>query len=262
MSTAVAPRSLADTFRNDRSKVLSIYLTAGYPGPDDLGPLLETLDAAGVDLVEVGMPYSDPLADGPVIQAASARALAGGMTMDRLFAQVAAVRPRIRMPLVWMGYWNAILRYGVERFARSASNAGFSAVIVPDLPPERYADTAAAAFSAEGLQPVFLVTPRTPPERIRFIDERAEGFVYLVSAAALTGRAGGVSPEAEAYLARVRAMGLRNPTLVGFGIHDRESFAAASRHADGAIVGSAFLRALDGAADPRAAARAFVAGLR
>ena len=249
-------------FQTKRSQILSIYLTAGYPQADDTGPLLQALDEAGVDLVEVGMPYSDPLADGPVIQASSAQALAAGMSMERLFQQVAAVRATLRMPLVWMGYWNAILQYGPARFARSAVDAGLDAVIIPDLPPELYRDRYASVFREAGLQAVFLVTPRTPPERIQLIDSIAEGFVYLVASAALTGRGGGVDEAADTYLARVAAMGLRNPTLVGFGIHDKASFAAACRHANGAIVGSAFLRAIGKASDPVAAAKTFVASLR
>ncbi len=259
---AERPNYLEQLFQNKQTPILSIYLTAGYPDADSTGPLIEAVAAAGADLVEVGMPYSDPLADGPVIQQTGALALAQGMTLDRLFAQVSAVRPTVDIPLVWMGYFNAVLQYGVERFLGSCANAGFEALIIPDLPPEVFRREFRDLFRAFGLKPVFLVTPQTPTERIRLIDDLSEGFVYLVASASLTGRNTGIGSKQLDYLARVSGMGLRNPTLAGFGIYNRESFQAACQHTRGAIVGSAFLRHIGSAPDPVAAAEEFVRSLR
>ena len=249
-------------FQNRSRPVLSIYLTAGYPQVEITGALIEAVAQSGADLIEVCMPYSDPLADGPVIQQTGAQALSQGMTMHKLFEQVRAVRSRINIPLVWMGYFNAMLQYGMKRFLQDCVQAGFEALIIPDLPPEVYARQYQPLFRQYGLKPVFLVTPQTPEARIRLIDELSEGFVYLVASASLTGRNSGIGEAQQAYLARVQAMGLRNPTLVGFGIHDKASFALASEHTHGAIVGSAFLRHIGQASDPLAAAREFVASLR
>jgi tryptophan synthase alpha chain len=259
---AEATDRLSALFASGRKPLLSIYLTAGYPFLEATGPLLEALEASGADLVEVGMPYSDPLADGPVIQQSGAQALAAGMTLDLLFDQVAAVRPRLRMPLVWMGYVNAVLQYGPERFAERCVRSGFEAVILPDLPPEVYRRDFQPLFARHGLKPVFLVTPQTPEARVKLIDEHAEGFVYLVASSTLTGSNSGIGQAQEDYLARVAGMGLRNPLLAGFGIHDRDSFERACRHTRGAIVGSAFLRHIGQAADPVQAAGAFVRDLR
>jgi tryptophan synthase alpha chain len=242
--------------------VLSIYLSAGYPQRDLTGPLIEAAVAAGADLIEVGMPYSDPLADGPVIQQSGAQALAQGMNMALLFEQVAEVRQRVSAPLIWMGYFNAILQFGVDAFLDACARCGINGVIVPDLPPEVYQRDFRERFRSRGVHPVFLITPQTSEARIRFIDACSEGFVYLVASASLTGRNTGIGPEQEAYLARVAGMGLRNPALAGFGIHDRASFEAACRHTRGAIVGSAFLRHIGQAADPVQAAGYFVRELR
>ncbi|MBI1193173.1 MAG: tryptophan synthase subunit alpha [Bacteroidetes bacterium] len=257
-----AGNQLKDLFQSGRDHLLSIYLTAGYPTLDATGALLEAVQEAGADLVEVGMPYSDPLADGPVIQQSGAQALAAGMTLDRLFDQVAEVRPRLQIPLVWMGYFNAMLQYGPERFAERCAASGFEALILPDLPPEVYRRDFQPLFVRHGLKPVFLVTPQTPEHRIRLIDDCSEGFVYLVASSTLTGSNTGIGSLQEQYLSRVAAMGLRNPLIAGFGIHDRPSFLAACRHARGAIVGSAFLRHIGQSADPVGAAGHFVRSLR
>ncbi len=252
---------LQTLFQTGRDHLLSIYLTAGYPALHLTGSLIEAVQEAGADLVEVGMPYSDPLADGPVIQQSGAQALAAGMTLDLLFDQVAEVRPRLRIPLVWMGYLNAMLQYGPERFAERCAASGFEALILPDLPPEVYRRDFQALFVRHGLKPVFLVTPQTPESRIRLIDDCSEGFVYLVASSTLTGSNSGIGSVQEQYLSRVAAMGLRNPLLAGFGIHDRPSFLAACRHTQGAIVGSAFLRHVGQSADPVQAAGDFVQSL-
>jgi len=257
-----AGNRLLPLFQSGRDHLLSIYLTAGYPALPLTGPLLEAVQAAGADLVEVGMPYSDPLADGPVIQQTGAQALAAGMTLDLLFDQVAEVRPRLHIPLVWMGYFNAMLQYGPERFAERCAACGFEALIIPDLPPEVYRRDFQSLYERHGLKPVFLVTPQTPEARIRLIDDCSEGFVYLVASSTLTGSNTGIGSDQEQYLARVAGMGLRNPLLAGFGIHDRPSFLAACRHTRGAIVGSAFLRHISQSPDPVQAAGEFVRMLR
>ncbi len=241
---------------------MSIYICAGYPRVDLTAPLIEAIAAAGADLIEVGMPYSDPLADGPVIQRAGAQALAQGMSLEQLFADVRSLKGRIDVPLIWMGYFNPLLQFGPERFLDACVDSGFEGLIIPDLPPEVYSRQYQKAFEARDLSIIFLVTPQTPESRIRRIDELSNGFVYLVASASITGRQSGIGKQEDNYLRRVADMNLRNPLLVGFGIHDRESFEAASRHTRGAIIGSAFLKHIGAAEDPVQAAANFVRSIR
>ena len=237
---------LSELFESNQDrKLLSIYCTAGYPHRDALPGILATLQEEGVDFVELGMPYSDPLADGPTIQECGAQAIENGMTMSLLFEQVEEARKIVSMPFVWMGYLNAVLQFGMDRFLESCERCGIDAVIIPDLPPEVYAAEYQERFEAHGVGVVFLITPRTSEARIRLMDGLSSGFIYLVSSPSLTGRNSGVSDATAEYLKRIHGMNLRNPKMVGFGIHDRDSFSKAVEFAEGAIIGSAFLNSLE-----------------
>lgn len=246
-------------FAGGRRNVLTIYLTAGYPTLHDTVPLLETLQANGADMIEIGMPFSDPMADGPVIQATSARALANGMRMGLLFEQLRSVRRTVQVPLVLMGYVNPVLRFGTERFAEEAAACGIDGVLLPDLPEGGPGDAITEPFTARGIHVVRMVAPRTPDVRIRELAERTGGFLYLVSMAAVTG--GTPAGDRSAVYQRVAELQLPVPVLAGFGIHDRDSLQAAYRHGLGGIIGSAFLRALADHEDPRIAATTFMKSL-
>jgi tryptophan synthase alpha chain len=250
---------IAQCFAAKPKGLLSIYITAGYPTLSDTGLLIETLEAAGVDLIEIGMPYSDPLADGPVIQACHQQALENGMTLRTLLAQVAEVRPRVTMPLILMSYLNPILRYGIVAFCEVAAAAGIDGLIIPDLPLAAYQAHYKAAFEAHGLDMIFLVTPNTPEERIRAYDAEGNGFIYAVSTTATTGLNKGIAQD---YLARLADLQLRKPFLVGFGISNASDFEQANVHAAGAIIGSAFLKAIADAPDLALAAKTFAHALR
>ena len=233
---------IENLFAAKRQGVLSVYFTAGFPALDDTVPVLENLVRAGVDMIEIGIPFSDPLADGPVIQRSSERALGNGMSLKKLFAQLKDYKTEI--PLLLMGYLNPVLQFGVENFCKEAQACGISGVIIPDLPVQEYLDEYKILFEKYGLANIFLVTPQTPGERIRFIDEHSTGFIYMVSSAATTGVKSGISDEQEKYFERVRSMKLKNPLMIGFGISDKKSFDKACSYANGAIIGSAFINAL------------------
>jgi tryptophan synthase alpha chain len=228
-------------------------------------PLIEALSAAGADLIEIGMPFSDPLADGPVIQQSSTAALKNGMSLPVLFEQLKTVRQTVPdTPILLMGYLNPVMQFGVEKFCQQAAAVGADGIILPDLPLDDYVAEYQEIFQRHGLRPVFLITPQTAPERIRRIDELTDSFLYLVSGPGITGgantQAAGVQ---DAYFERIEAMQLRNPRLIGFGIADKSSFQNACHHAEGAIIGSALIRALGEAEhdDAPAAATAFVSSI-
>ncbi|WP_133273318.1 tryptophan synthase subunit alpha [Hymenobacter radiodurans] len=254
---------IQQAFATKKGKLLNIYFTAGYPTLDATVPLIQTLSGAGADLIEIGMPFSDPLADGPVIQQSSTAALANGMNMRVLFKQLQDIRQTVpNTPLLLMGYLNPVMQFGVENFCRQAAEAGVDGIILPDLPLDDYVAEYQEIFRRYNLRPVFLITPQTSESRIRRIDELTDSFLYLVSGPGTTGgqntQSEGVQ---EAYFERIAAMNLRNPRLIGFGIGDKTSFDRACSYADGAIIGSAFIRALEGADDAPAAAKAFVSSV-
>ena len=243
-----------------KKKLLNIYFTAGYPRLHDTVPLLEALSKAGADLLEIGMPFSDPLADGPVIQQSSTAALKNGMSLPVLFSQLKDIRQTVPdTPILLMGYLNPVMQFGVENFCREAAAVGVDGLILPDLPLDDYLAQYQEIFRRHNLRPVFLISPQTAPERIRRIDELTDSFLYLVSGPGITGgantQAAGVQ---QAYFERIEAMQLRNPRLIGFGIGDKASFENACQHAEGAIIGSALIRALADVDDAPAAATAFV----
>jgi len=227
-----------------KKKILSIYFTAGYPNHSDTLPILESLQEHGVDMVEIGLPFSDPLADGPVIQQSSTKALSLGMTTEVLFNQLKDVRSKIDIPLVIMGYFNPVLQFGVDAFCRTCAEIGIDAVILPDLPLTVYEREFKEIFEHHGLQLIFLITPQTSDERIRALDQASKGFIYLVSTASVTGSGSGFGQAQVDYFKRISEMKLKNPIVVGFGIKDRETFRQATAHTDGAIIGSAFIHAL------------------
>lgn len=225
-------------------KLLSIYFTAGYPKLDDTVEILQQLEKSGVDMVEIGLPFSDPLADGPTIQASSQTALKNGMTTEFLFGQLKNIRETVSIPLLIMGYFNPILQYGVENFCEKCAAIGIDGLIIPDLPLAEYTDQYAEIFKKHGLLNIFLITPQTSEERIRQIDKTSEGFIYMVSSASVTGSSGGFDGDTENYFQRIASLQLKNPQIVGFGINNSETFLQATKYAKGAIIGSAFIKML------------------
>lgn len=225
-------------------KLLSIYFTAGYPRPEDTVTIIRELEKNGVDMIEIGLPFSDPLADGPTIQESSTAALKAGMTTKKLFDQLKKVREDISIPLLIMGYFNPILQYGVEKFCEECAKAGIDGLIIPDLPVDVYAENYRDIFEKHGLINVFLITPQTSEERIRYIDSVSKGFIYMVSSASVTGATSGFGEETKAYFKRIDSLQLKNPQIVGFGISDNETFEQATQYAKGAIIGSAFIKHL------------------
>ena len=247
-----------------KHKLLNTYFTAGYPSLHDTIPLAKALVEAGADILEIGMPFSDPLADGPVIQGSSTVALANGMNLPVLFEQLKGLRAAVpETPVLLMGYLNPVMQFGVEEFCRQAAAVGVDGLILPDLPLDEYEEFYQETFKKYGLKAVFLITPQTSEERIRRLDSLSEAFLYLVSGPGTTG--GTTLPDAEAqakYFERIAALQLRTPRLIGFGIADKTGFDRACEHAEGAIIGSALIRALDGVADAPAAAGRFVRGIK
>ena len=235
---------IVQLFERKSNDILSVYFTAGFPQPDDTLPVLIALQESGVDLIEIGMPFSDPVADGETIQKSNQQALENGMTLNRLFEQLVGMRKTITMPVLLMGYLNPVLQYGVEAFCQKCREVGVDGLILPDLPLDVYETEFRAVFEQYGLLNIFMITPQTSEARIRRIDERSKGFIYMVSSAGVTGTKTGISTEQETYFGRIVSMNLKNPRLVGFGISDRETFQKANEHASGAIIGSAFVKML------------------
>jgi tryptophan synthase alpha chain len=229
---------------NDDKKILSIYFSAGYPNLNDTVQIIQDLEKNGVDLIEIGLPFSDPLADGPTIQESSTKALHNGMTTQVLFNQLKDIRKTVSIPLIIMGYFNPMMQYGVEAFCAKCAEIGIDGLIIPDLPVDVYADEYQAIFEKYGLINVFLITPQTGDDRIGFIDSVSNGFIYMVSSASVTGSQSGFGNTQEAYFERIASMNLKNPQIIGFGINNAETFKQATQHAKGAIIGSAFIKHL------------------
>lgn len=223
-------------------KLLSIYFTAGYPSLTNTVSIIEDLEKNGVDMIEIGLPFSDPLADGPTIQASSTQALKNGMTTEVLFDQLKDIRKTVSIPLIIMGYFNPMLQYGVEAFCKKCQEIGIDGLIIPDLPVDVYKEDYQAVFEKYGLINVFLITPQTSVERINFIDSVSNGFIYMVSSASVTGSNSGFGDEQTSYFKRIADMNLKNPQVIGFGISDNETFTQATTYAKGAIIGSAFIK--------------------
>ncbi|WP_165155773.1 tryptophan synthase subunit alpha [Parabacteroides sp. ZJ-118] len=231
-------------FQTRKDGICSVYFTAGYPNLNDTAIILKALQAKGIHLVEVGIPFSDPMADGPVIQEASTRALRNGMSLRLLFEQLKAIRDEVRIPVILMGYLNPIMRYGFERFCASCAEAGVDGMIIPDLPYADYISSYKEIADRHDLKMIMLITPETSEERIRLIDAHTSGFIYMVSSAATTGVQRDFDERKLAYFRRINAMKLHNPRLVGFGISNKATFDAATAHSSGAIIGSKFVQLL------------------
>ncbi len=260
--TTTIPNRISTLFEQRNKRLLNVYFTAGFPHLDDTRMVLRGLQDAGVDLVEIGMPYSDPVADGETIQQSNGVALENGMSIKTLFAQLAGCREEITVPILLMGYVNPVLQYGVENFCRMCRQVGVDGVILPDLPLDLFLAEYAPIFREYGILNVHLITPQTTDARIRFIDQESDGFIYMVSSASITGSVKGISDGMRAYFERIEAMNLRNPRLIGFGISDQETFNTASQHANGAIVGSAFIRHLQDHGTSAESIRSFVQTIR
>lgn len=243
-------------------KLLSVYFTAGYPRLEDTVPVLRELQRQGVDMVEIGIPFSDPMADGPVIQQSSTAALRNGMSLKVLFEQLEGIRNEVSIPLILMGYLNPIMQYGFENFCRSCVETGVDGMIIPDLPFNDYLEQYKAAADRYNLKVIMLITPETSEERIRLIDAHTDGFIYMVSSAATTGAQQTFDEAKQTYFRRIDGMNLRNPRLVGFGISNKATLEAAQAHASGAIVGSKFVSLLGSTPSAKEAVTALLEALQ
>ena len=230
--------------RGDR-KLLSLYFCAGCPTLDGTATVIKTMQKRGIDFIEVGIPFSDPLADGPVIQSAATTALKNGMTLKTLFDQLKAIKDEVHIPLILMGYLNPILHYGIEAFCQSCADAGVSGMIIPDLPFDDYLAQVKPVADKYDLRVIMLITPETSDDRIRFIDDHTDGFIYMVSSAAITGAQKSFDDAKQAYFRRIGAMNLRNPRMIGFDISNAQTMKAANDNAAGAIIGSKFVTILN-----------------
>jgi tryptophan synthase alpha chain len=250
-------RRIEELFQKKRNKILSVYFTAGFPRLEDTLTVMMALQKNGVDMVELGMPYSDPLADGPVIQHSSTIALKNGMTIKKLFEQLKDLRKEVSIPVLLMGYMNPILQYGFEKFSAEAAAVGIDGLILPDLPEYEFETEYRTVIKKHGLDFVFLVTPETSEERIKRLDQLSSGFLYAVSSSSTTGRDKNMT-DVNMYLVKLKNLNLKNPVLVGFGIKDKQTFEAACEIANGAIIGTAFIRALENNDDVREATKKFI----
>lgn len=251
----------AKLFREKTANILSIYCTAGFPQLENTLPIIRAIQDSGADMVELGMPYSDPLADGPVIQSSGSVAITNGMTIHTLFEQLKDLRKDITLPVILMGYMNPVLQYGFEKFCADAAAAGVDGLILPDLPVYEFEKTYGTIIKRYGLDFVFMVTPETSEERVRHLDALSSGFIYAVSSSSTTGKQASLDAQ-QAYFERLQKLSLKNPVLIGFGIRDKASFDAACRYANGAIIGTAFIQSIEKESDPVSAAARFVKAVR
>lgn len=248
-------------FQTKKKDILSIYFCAGHPELNNTIPVLRALQDGGIDMCEIGIPFSDPMADGPVIQGAATEALRNGMSLRLLFEQLKDVRSEIHMPLLLMGYLNVIYRFGFEKFCQKCQECGIDGAIIPDLPFDIYVKKYKPIAERYGLRIIMLITPETSAERIRLIDQHTDGFIYQVSTDATTGAQNTFGPATIAYFERIQAMQLSNPTLVGFGISNKATLDATRQYSKGSIIGSKFVRLLEDSASPAEAVKALMAVL-
>ncbi|ELR70870.1 Tryptophan synthase alpha chain [Fulvivirga imtechensis AK7] len=251
-----------ELFEHKKSGILSVYYTAGFPKLNDTLDIARHLQAAGADLIEIGIPFSDPVADGPTIQQSNKQALDNGMTLKLLFSQLEELRQHVQIPVIMMGYINPVIQFGVDNFCKACEKCGIDGLILPDLPIKEYVADYKDKFEAHGLRNIFLITPQTAESRIREIDEQSDGFIYMVSSASTTGAKAHVVQDQIAYFQRVRAMQLKNQTLVGFGISNKETFETAVQNSNGAIIGSAFINLLEKSVDLEKDIKSFVEAIK
>ena len=237
------------TERGDK-KLLSLYFCAGDPTLEGTADVIRAMERRGIAMVEVGFPFSDPLADGPVIQTAATRAIRNGMTISKLFAQLKEIKDEVSIPLVLMGYLNVVMQYGVEAFFSSCADSGVSGVIIPDLPFRDYMEDVRPIAQKYGIHVIMLITPETEEERVRFIDDNTDGFIYMVSSASITGAQQSFDERKQEYFRRIDAMDLKHPRMIGFGISNKQTLEAAQANAAGAIIGSKFVTLLEQSASP------------
>jgi tryptophan synthase alpha chain len=249
-------------FHDKQGNILSLYFTAGHPALNSTTGIIKTLARAGADMVEIGIPFSDPMADGPVIQQSSDKALKNGMSLSILFRQLRDIRNEVSIPLLMMGYLNPVMQFGLDNFCRHCLETGIDGVILPDLPLDLYLEEYRETMKQYELHPVFLMSPQTDNDRIRLIDQTSGGFIYMVSSSSTTGKRDSFSPEQIGYFERINGMNLKTPRLIGFGISSRETFSMACKYARGAIIGSAFIKMLDSKGDDEASIRSFIQSIR
>jgi tryptophan synthase alpha chain len=235
---------------NKNRKLLSLYFCAGCPTLEGTGNVIKTMERRGIDMVEVGFPFSDPLADGPVIQSAGTLALKNGMTLKKLFAQLTEIKDEVHIPLVMMGYLNVVMAYGIENFFKSCVSSGASGCIIPDLPFKDYLEVVKPIADRYDIRVIMMITPETSEERIRFIDDNTDGFIYMVSSASITGAQQNFNEAKLAYFNRINAMNLKHPRMIGFGISNKQTLESAQQNAAGAIIGSKFVTLLRETGDP------------
>jgi tryptophan synthase alpha chain len=244
-------------FETKKENILSVYFTAGFPKLNDTVEIIQELEKNGVNLIEIGIPFSDPTADGPTIQRSSETALKNGMSLKLLFEQLKEIRQSVKIPLILMGYFNPVMQFGMEQFCEKCNETGIDGVILPDLPLEEFESQYKEYFTKNNLHNILLITPQTPEARIRQIDAASGGFIYMVSSASVTGAGKKVEDFHQDYFERIQQMNLKNPRLIGFGISDRSTFDNACKYASGAIIGSAFVKALQSGDEPQNPIRNF-----
>ena len=250
-------------FNEKKTDILSVYFTAGYPNLADTAEIILNLEDAGADMIEIGFPFSDPMADGPVIQKSNHKALLNGMNLKLLFQQIKEIRDKVKIPLILMGYFNPVYQFGMKNFLTECTKTGIDGVIIPDLPYIEYKKEYAKIFSDSCIHNIFLVTPQTSQERISDIDKQSDGFIYLVSSASTTGAKTGISDSQEEYFKRIKQLNLKNPFLIGFGISNADTYRKACNYANGAIIGSAFINMLGNGNDSLdSKIKKFISGIR
>ena len=249
-------------FKNKNRNILSIYFTAGFPGLDDTAAIINQLQNSGVDLIEIGIPFSDPLSDGPTIQHSNEIALKNGMNLKILFDQLRDIRKSIKIPLVLMSYFNPVLQYGIENFCKIANESGIDGVIIPDLPVQNYLEEYKSIFEKNNLFNILLITPQTSESRIKIIDDISKGFIYMVSSSSITGAKSEISNNQKNYFKKIKSMNLKNPTLIGFGISDKNSFNEACEFGNGAIIGSSFIQAIQKNGELQTSIRNFINNIK
>lgn len=262
MPMTLTKNRIEQLFDRKKERILSVYFSAGYPGLNDTANIIKYLEESGADIIEVGIPFSDPVADGPTIQESNKIALDNGISLKLIFEQLADIRKSVTIPIILMGYINPVMQYGLNAFCRECEEVGVDGLILPDLPMQEYLDEYKSDFEAHGLLNIFLITPQTSDSRIREIDRNSKGFIYMVSSASTTGAKSAISHGQEAYFSRVNDMKLNNPTLIGFGISNKETFDRACRYSSGAIIGSAFINALREAKEIKSDIASFIKSVK